>query len=71
VNGVALEPGSYKLVLNGNNQAEIFKGSDMLVSAEVEVLPLGKVNPNSISVKSDRTLQEIRLKKERVVFVKS
>ena len=71
INGVEISPGKYKLEVNGDNMAEIYKGKDLLVSAKVEILPLGKAYPNSVSQKSDGRVTEIRLKKERVVFGES
>lgn len=71
INGVELDPGTYKLELNGDNKVEIYKGKELLVSAQVKVLPLGNVYPNSVSQKTDGTVVEIRLKKERVVFGES
>ena len=71
INGVEISPGKYKLEVNGDNMAEIYKGKELLVSAKVEVLPLGKAYPNSVSQKSDGRVTEIRLKKERVVFGES
>jgi len=71
INGVELSPGKYKLELNGDSTVEIYKGKELLVSAKVEVLPLGKAYPNSVSQKSDGRVTEIRLKKERVVFNES
>ena len=71
INGVEIQPGTYKLEMNGDNKVEIYKGKELLVSAEVEVLPLGKAYPNSVSQKTDGRVTEIRLKKERVVFDES
>ncbi len=71
INGVELQPGTYKLEMNGDNKVEIYKGKELLVSAQVKVLPLGKAYPNSVSQKSDGRVTEIRLKKERVVFDES
>jgi hypothetical protein len=71
INGVELEPGTYKLEVNGDNKVDIYKGKELVVSAEVEILPLGNVYPNSVSQSSDGKVKEIRLKKERVVFAES
>ncbi|UCF36532.1 MAG: hypothetical protein JSU96_17180 [Acidobacteriota bacterium] len=71
VAGVEIEPGKYKLVLNGDNFAEIYDGKELLVKAEVQVEELGPRIPNSVSQSPDGTVHEIRLKKERVVFATS
>jgi len=71
INGVEIQPGTYKLEMNGDSKVEIYKGKNLLVSAKVEVLPLGKAYPNSVSQKTDGRVTEIRLKKERVVFDES
>jgi hypothetical protein len=71
INGVEISPGTYKLEMNGDNTVEIYNGKELLISAKVEVLPLGNAYPNSVSQKSDGRVTEIRLKKERVVFGES
>lgn len=71
IGGQELKVGQYKLVLSGQGLAEIYRGRKLLVKAKVEVLPLGDAIPRSISQTQDGELKEIRLKKERVVFVDS
>jgi ABC-type cobalamin transport system ATPase subunit len=71
IGGQQLKAGKYKLVLNGQGTAEIYRGRKLLAKASVEVLPLGDRIPRSISQTQDGELKEIRLKKERVVFIES
>ena len=70
-NGVQIEPGKYKLVLNGEQTAELWDGKQLLLKAKVEVVPLAGATPQSVSTNGDGSLKEIRLKKERVVFLES
>jgi len=69
INSVKLDAGQYQLVLNDQNEAEIYHRKKLLVTAKVEVLPLGSGTPGSISQSRDGAVKEIRLKQERVVFV--
>jgi hypothetical protein len=69
LNGVELKPGTYRLNLNGENEAQIYKGRKLLVTAEVETVPLAKATPNSLVQKTTGELKEIRLEKERIVFL--
>jgi hypothetical protein len=71
IDGQELKAGQYKLVLKGQGTAAIYRGRKLLVEARVKVLPLGDSVPRSISQTKDGELKEIRLKKERVVFVDS
>ena len=70
-NGVQIEPGKYKLVLNGDQVAELWDGKELLLKAKVEIVPLEGATPQSVSTNGDGSLKEIRLKKERVVFLES
>ena len=71
IDGQELKAGQYKLVLTGQGTAEIYRGRKLLVKAKVEVLPLGDRIPSSINQTQNGELKEIRLKKERVVFIES
>jgi hypothetical protein len=71
VNGIQLKPGVYRLDLNGTNEAEIYKGRNLLVRAKVELVPLANAAPNSVLQTSTGALKEIRLNKARIVFVDS
>ena len=67
--GTVLEPGSYELRLNGNNEAEIYRNKKLITTATVEVGPLKKgTDANSMLTKND-VIVEIRTKKEVVVFL--
>jgi len=69
LNGVSLEPGSYKVHLNGDDEAEIFKRGKLVAKAKAELKPLVNGDPpNSTKVKGGQ-LQEIRFKKQCLVFV--
>ena len=71
VNGVELKPGNYKLSLSDGSTAEIYKGKKLMVTATVEVQPLGGSTPGSVSQGIDGKVREIRLKSEKVIFVDS
>ena len=71
VNGVELKPGNYQLTKTDESTAEIYKGKRLVVTAEVEVVPLGNATPGSVSQGVDGKVREIRLKQEKVVFVAS
>ena len=71
INGVELEPGKYKVEINGENMAEIYDGKELLTKVKVEIQPIGRSTPNSISQKADGTVTEIRLKDEKVVLIES
>jgi len=71
VNGVELKPGNYKLSLSGENTAEIYRGKKLMVTATVEIQPLGGSTPGSVAQGVDGKVREIRLKNEKVVFIDS
>jgi hypothetical protein len=71
INGVELGAGIYKLEINGDNEAELYRDGELLLKAKVEVKPLGGSIPNSVRQMADGTIKEIRLKNERVVFADS
>lgn len=71
INGVQLKPGIYRLTLNGDNSAEFHKGRRLVVKAQVETAPLAGATPNSISQSKEGQLLEIRLGKQKVVFVET
>ena len=68
VNGVELKPGQYRLSVTDEKTAEIHRGNSLLVTAEVEVLPLENGMSNSVRQMRDGTLLEVRLKGERILF---
>ena len=71
VNGVELKPGNYKLTMTDEKTAEIYKGKKLMVTAHVELVPLGNATPGSVAQGVDGKVREIRLKQEKVVFVDS
>jgi len=71
INGVKIKPGKYQLTLIGDHTAELHKGKNLLVKAQVETAPLSGATPNSISQSTEGTLVEIRLSNQKVVFVES
>lgn len=71
INGTQLTPGAYKLELNGNNEALIYRNGKMLTKATVEVKPRTNGSTrNSVLRNADGAITEIRLKKQVVVFVR-
>jgi hypothetical protein len=71
LNGVELKTGQYKLVLNDEGEAEIYRGKKLMVKAKVEILPLGGGTPGSIIQDREGTLKEIRLSEQKILFVDS
>jgi len=69
INGVELKPGKYELSVADEKTAEIYKGKKLIVSADVEVQPLGGATAGSVAQGVDGKIREIRLKNEKVVFV--
>jgi len=69
--GAKLEPGKYKLTLNGDNTVEFHRGRRLVVKAQVETAPLAGATPNSISQSREGQLLEIRLSNQKVRFVES
>lgn len=68
--GTALQPGTYKLKLTDNGEAEVYQAKVKLVTARVELKPRPKrIAADSVFVDSDGSLREVRLKKQIVVFV--
>lgn len=71
INGTQLTPGAYKLELNGNNEALIYRNGKLLTKATVEVKPRTNGSTrNSVLRNADGAITEIRLKKQVVVFVR-
>ena len=71
VNGTELEAGKYKLRLTSEDTAEFYSGKELLATSKVEIKPIGTATPNSVSIKRDGRLVEIRLKNERIVLIAS
>ncbi len=71
LNGTDLQSGRYKLVINGDGTAEIFRGKQSVTTARVELKSLDGVLPNTVTYDRNLNLREIRTKEERVVFVQS
>jgi competence protein ComGC len=71
VNGTELEAGKYKLRLTSEETAEFYSGKELVATSKVEIMPIGAATPNSVSIKRDGRLVEIRLEDERVVLIVS
>lgn len=68
VKSVSLEPGSYQVNIDGN-QAEILQRGKILVKAQVSVKQLADGDtPDTVLLDSNGQIQEIRLKKQVIVF---
>ncbi len=71
IGGTQLKPGAYRLKLNGNNEALIYRNRKLVVKATVEVKPRTNGSTrNSVLRNADGAITEIRLKKQVVVFVR-
>jgi hypothetical protein len=66
--GVQLETGKYRLILE-DNIAELYRGKDLVVRAEVVIEPIESKLHNYCHI-CDGELKEIGLKKTKVMFVK-
>jgi hypothetical protein len=61
---------TYRMELNGNNEAHIYRGRKLVTTAAVDVRPVTDgETPNSVSLAADGTVLEVRTKKQMVVFV--
>ena len=70
INGTTLKPGTYKLELNGQGEALIYRGRQMVAKARVEVRASNGEARGSVLQAADGSIQEIRLHKQVVVFVR-
>ena len=71
IDGTELTPGTYKLELNGQNQAVISRGGQVVVKARVETRPRnGRERPGSVLQAADGSIREVRLNSLVVVFVR-
>lgn len=69
LNGTDLEPGEYKLKLNGDNEAEIWRNGEKLATAKVELKLLNGVLPKTVLVSPEGELKQVRTKEQIVAFV--
>ncbi|MFQ5778445.1 MAG: hypothetical protein ACE5IP_10615 [Terriglobia bacterium] len=69
INGTKLEAGTYKLKLNENNEALVYRGKELLTKAQVEVQPAPK-GRSGVVYATDGSVREIRINKMIVVFVR-
>lgn len=70
INDTYLAPGPYKLQLDGDSNALIYRGKKLVMKARVEVKPLKNDRiRGSVLQTADGTIREIRLKEQVVVFV--
>lgn len=70
INGTQLGAGTYKLELNGNGGALIYKGRNQVAEAQVEVRPRSKSGQRAVILAADGAISEIRLKNQVVVFIR-
>lgn len=71
INGTELKAGAYKLELNSQGEAVIYRHGQVVAKAPAEVEPLNNgTTKNSILRAADGSVLEIRLKDEVVVFVR-
>jgi len=70
VNGTTLEPGKYKLELEGS-EAKIYQGKTLVVTASVEVKQAENGNGRTAVLQdAEGNLLEVRTKKQVVVFAR-
>lgn len=70
INGKACDPGKYKLKLNGDNEALIYKKRELVTKARVEVKSRARGSGTSVLFAQDGAVREIRFGKTVVVFVR-
>lgn len=71
INGTTLEAGKYKLELNGDSEAHIYKDKELVTKAPVEVKELKNGNTQaSVLQDASGNVKEIRFKRQVVVFVR-
>jgi len=71
INGTALEAGKYKLELNGDNEALIYRGKELVTKAPVEVKPRKNGSSSgSVLLDAKGNILEVRTKNQVVVFVR-
>lgn len=71
INDTTLEPGKYKLELNGDSEALIYRGKELVTKAAVEVKPLtNSRSSGSVLLDAKGNILEVRTNKQVVVFVR-
>lgn len=70
INSTQLNPGTYKLELNGNGEGLIYRNNKLVTKAAVEVKPRTNGISRGVEFDSDRNVVEIRTKNQIVVFVR-
>jgi hypothetical protein len=71
INGVSLDAGKYKLELNGDTEAHIYKGRELVAKAPVNVKDLSNGSTRaSVLCDAEGNVLEIRLKDQVVVFAR-
>jgi hypothetical protein len=71
INGTTLEPGTYKLELNGTDEALIYRGKELVTKAKIEIKSLDNGRTSgSVLVDAKGNVLEVRTKKQVVVFVR-
>jgi hypothetical protein len=71
INGTRLEPGTYKLELNGESEALIYRNKELVTKAPVTVKPrTNGTTRASVLVDSSGNVLEVRTKKQVVVFAR-
>lgn len=70
INGTPLAPGTYKLEVNGQNEAVIYRDGEVVAKAQVEVRPAQGERRGSVLQAADGSIREIRLNSSVVVFLR-
>ncbi len=67
--GKVLTPGKYTATLSDDGILTLSQKRVVVLKTQVDVQPLGFVNPNSFSMGRTGVIEEIRFKKEKAVFM--
>ncbi len=71
INGTTLEAGKYTVEVDGNGEAHIYKGKELVTKASAQVKPrTNGATSGSVLIDAQGNILEVRTKKEVVVFVR-
>lgn len=70
INGTQLDRGTYKLELNGNGEALIYRNKKLVTKAAVKVKPRMNGERYEVVFDTDGNILEVRTKEQTIVFVR-